>query len=145
MRLFFAIAALLVGCTSTNGSSPSGGSGDAGTGADGLGREEVLDCAIACPADEDGGCPRACTDRATPAARTQLEALVQCDQAHSCNEAKECLDAQCSAEIDACLSTASSGGGGDGDGWPNKFVGTVKVVETTFGIETNGGCPHDSA
>ncbi len=122
-RLWFGLfgAALLLGCPpgGTSGSAPDAGASQ-------LGCKEVLQCSAACSAADDGGCTDGCVARATPSAKSQLSAIVQCDQTNGCNSDQTCLESACAAELAACVSfVPPSGDGGGVDDFPKKYVGTV--------------------
>ncbi len=129
MGLFGAV--LLLGC-------PPGSSGTPDAGPSQLGCKEVLDCSAACSASDDGGCTDACVARATPSAKDQLTALVQCDQTNGCNSDESCLQSKCATEIAACVSLVPGDGGtegGGGDDFPKKYVGKVTDSSNLGGMQ----------
>ncbi len=117
------IAAILcvTGCTTATTTSATGGDGGAPTdgataGGDGgaagasgaLTCGAILDCLGAC-ASSDAACPDACVAKGSPPAKDAVTKLATCSNTNACADAP-CLQSKCSAELQACVASASTGG-----------------------------------
>ncbi len=88
----------------------------------------VFQCATQCSGGTAAGCEDACVNRATPTARTQVDALVACNNAHGCTPGTSCLETSCSAQVVACTGTSGAGGGGGGGGGEGPQLPEIKAV-----------------
>ncbi len=102
-------------CTTTTSAGPgtNGGTTDAGNGTGDGGNEDggsassepltcfgIFQCAADC-SETDTGCEDACFARGTDEAKAATTDVVNCYQAHACEDG-DCLQANCAAEINAC-------------------------------------------
>jgi hypothetical protein len=139
-------------------SADSSGSAPAAAPPSGVGCYEVSQCAMSC-ADTDDACNNACVAKGTDQAKSLVNAMMSCAQAHACTDGT-CLSTNCAAAVEACrndrtpaASPAPSGGAGS---VPPELVGTWSVqsgaatIVDTFnadgtyhevsGLSTGDGC-----
>ena len=112
--LFLSLAcAFAFGCSSSSGSGPVAGGGatsDAGAAASGsaLNCAGLIECGASC-AEEDAACSDACLAKGSPTAKAAVDKVVGCVNDNACTDS-DCIQANCAAEIDACVAPPSGSG-----------------------------------
>ncbi len=92
----------IAGCEGLGGGGGGGTGGGTGTG----GCAALVQCLNACQ-QSDQACIQACAGQASPTAVTNYQALVQCAQTNNCTNPQTqqaCLQQNCSAQVNTCLS-----------------------------------------
>jgi len=105
-----------------SGGGDDGGGGDAGTTC-----PEIVDCFDACTTD---ACAQDCIDAGSADAQQLIGDVLDCVAQYGCADSA-CVEAHCTAQVDACFADSGTGGGGGGGGGgpagdplPASIVGT---------------------
>ena len=114
--------AFILACTVENKSdpaSPTPGATDGGATVEagsssanktsGLTCLEIFDCAGKCPDENVDACTNECLGRGTAQGKSAATALAQCYETNKCADG-DCLKANCSAELTACVTEERPGG-----------------------------------
>jgi hypothetical protein len=92
---------------------------------------QLVDCEGSC---NDEACRASCATRATAAARTKFQGILDCARKYSCQES-DCLTARCNAELVICVSDS---GDRDGGGAPDA------ALTPEAGVTPDASLPADA-